>query len=78
MVEACDLSDRVYMKLNTKKRDFTFVYKFFFNELNILFPPFPFECHMLMAKNVSLSQPLNADVSCCTIVELVHVGKGFT
>ena len=55
-IKYCVNSDRVFMNPPRDARDFTFVYEYFFKEINITFPFPPFECCMLNAMNMAPSQ----------------------
>jgi len=54
--KAYDGSNRFYMKHLTNHKGFTYVYEFFFKELNVLFSLSPFENKMLNAISVTPNQ----------------------
>jgi len=55
-IRHCLSSDRVYMKPSWNGFNFTYVYKFFFKDLNITFSLPLFKCQMLTAMNVAPSE----------------------
>jgi len=49
-------SERVYMNPPMNSNDFTYVYKYMFNDFYIQFPLSDFECQMLTTMNVAPNQ----------------------